>query len=142
VSWRHLGFSYYTRLPAGREYAQLLRDLNSFDPPEPLDPASELVQTHGIARESELLLDANLLAEGSDYCELGLTEVSPDARLLAYSVDLVGDEVYRLHFRDLGSGQDLEDEIERTYYGGAWSAGSDQFFYTVHDAAYRSFQVW
>ena len=30
----------------------------------------------------------------------------------------------------------------RTYYGGAWSSGSDHFFYTVHDDAYRPFQVW
>ena len=30
----------------------------------------------------------------------------------------------------------------RSYYGGAWSADSQWFFYTVHDAAYRPFQIW
>ena len=32
--------------------------------------------------------------------------------------------------------------VPRTYYGGAWSADSQWFFYTVHDQAYRPFQVW
>ena len=55
---------------------------------------------------------------------------------------MVGDEVYRLRFRDLDSGRDLDDEVPRSYYGGAWSADSQVFFYTVHDTAYRPFQVW
>ncbi len=93
-------------------------------------------------KSSQVLLDVNLLADDSGYLELGLTMVSPDSRLLAYSVDRAGDEVYQLRFRDLGTGQDLADEVPRSYYGGAWSAGSDYFFYTVHDDAYRPFQVW
>ena len=51
-----------------------------------------------------VVLDENELAGSSDYCATGLVEPSPDGRLLAYSVDLTGDEVYRLRFRDLGSG--------------------------------------
>ena len=126
VSWRHQSRYYYTLLPAGREYTQLLRD---FDLPE---------QTGA----GELLLDANLLTDDSGYLELGLTMVSPDERLLAYSVDRTGDEVYELRFRDLDSGEDLADSVARSYYGGAWSADSAYFFYTVHDEAYRPFQVW
>ncbi|MEJ7706865.1 MAG: hypothetical protein WKF82_05975 [Nocardioidaceae bacterium] len=74
--------------------------------------------------------------------EIGLSLVSPDERLLAYSVDITGDEVYGLRFRDLESGIDLDDVVPRTYYSGAWSADSTTFFYTVHDAAYRPCQVW
>ena len=91
---------------------------------------------------ARLLLDANVLADDSGYVELGLTLVSPDDRLLAYSVDRAGDEVYRLRFRDLDTGEDLADEVPRSYYGGAWSADSAHFFYTVHDDAYRPYQVW
>ena len=32
--------------------------------------------------------------------------------------------------------------VARSYYGGAWSADSPSFFYTVHDEAYRPHQVW
>lgn len=91
---------------------------------------------------SDVLLDVSGLAAGDDYLELGLTLVSPDEDLLAYSVDTDGDEVYRLRFRDLRTGEDLPDEVPRTYYGAAWSADSQSFFYTVHDAAYRPCQVW
>ncbi len=69
-------------------------------------------------------------------------QVSPDGSLLAYSFDRKGDEVYTLRFRDTGTGRDLADEVPRSYYGGAWSAGSEVFFYTVHDPAYRPHQVW
>lgn len=124
VSWSSHGYSYNTVLPAGREFAQLLRRRNDGE------------------SGAEVMLDVNELADASGYVELGLWAVSPDQRLLAYSVDRTGDEVYRLHFRDLVTGQDLADEIPRTYYGGAWSAASDQFFYTVHDDAYRPFQIW
>ena len=141
VSWRHRDFSYYTRVPTGRDYPQLLRDLHSPGAAEPSDPSTQTAPSHGFG-SPQVLLDVNDLAESSAYVELGLTKVSPDDRLLAYSVDLLGDEVYRLRFVDLTTGDDLEDEIPRSYYGGAWSAGSDHFLYTVHDDLYRPWQVW
>ena len=140
VSWARHGFSYYTEVPPGREYARLLRDFDLPSPsgrPDPQETGTPTTET-----TSQLLLDANTLADDSGYLELGLTLVSPDDRLLAYSVDRTGDEVYELRFRDLGSGEDLPDRIARSYYGGAWSADAAHFFYTVHDAAYRPFQVW
>ncbi len=126
VSWPQHGYSYYTVLPAGREYIQLLR--RPGDAPE--------------GEPDQLLLDVNELAGAADYVDLGLWCVSPDGQLLAYSVDFEGDEVYELRFRDLGTGADLEDVVPRSYYGGAWSADSAYFFYTVHDDKYRPWQVW
>lgn len=123
VSWQLHGCSYYTVMPAGREHPQLVREKHD---------------SEGV----EVLLDVNDLADDSGYVELGLEVVSPDGRLLAYSVDRTGDEVYELRFRDLATGADLPEVAPRTYYGGAWSSGSDHFFYTVHDEAYRPFQVW
>ncbi len=91
---------------------------------------------------AEVLLDVNDLVDESGYVELGLSLVSPDQNLLAYSVDRTGDEVYELRWRDLETGEDLPDLVPRSYYGGAWTAGSDHFFYTVHDDMYRPHQVW
>ena len=124
VSYARSQFVYYTRTPAGGEYQQLWR-------------GGDL-----------LLLDPATLKGESAYIEVGVSLVSPDERLLAYSVDRTGDEVYTLRFRDLetaspdGEPVDLADEIPRSYYGGAWSADSTTFFYTVHDEAYRPYQVW
>jgi oligopeptidase B len=126
ISWPQHGYSYYTLLPAGREYAQLLRRRDAAPP----------------GSTPELLLDVNELAGAGDYVELGLWRVSPDSSVMAWSVDFDGDEVYELRFRDLSSGRDLEDVVPRAAYGGAWSADSAYFFYTVHDQMWRQHQVW
>src|SRR5262249_22220603 len=126
ISWPQHAYSYYTVLPEGREYAQLLRRRHD----APVDSAPEL------------MLDANLLAGESGYVDLGLWKVSPDASMLAYSVDLTGDEIYELRFRELSSGAELTDVVPRSAYGGAWSADSTYFFYTVHDPMWRQDQVW
>ena len=126
VSWPQHGYSYRTVLPAGREYVQLLRRRDRTDADEP----------------DEQLLDVNDFASDGSYVDLGLWSVSPDASLLAYSVDFDGDEVYELRFRDLASGRDLADVVPRTAPGGAWSADSSYFFYLVHDELWRQHQVW
>jgi oligopeptidase B len=125
VRWRKGGFFCFTRFLPGQEYPQLRRT--------PVDDPQG---------EGEVLLDENQLAAGHDYQEIGLHSISPDGRLLAYSVDHEGDEVYELRFRDLSTGRDLGDVVEHTYYTGAWSADSSTFFYTVNDSLYRPYQVW
>ena len=123
VSWNRGECVYYTRVVAGKDYEQFLRDR-----------AGNFTE--------QVLLDGNLVAGDAKYFALGLREVSPNGKILAYSVDLEGDEVYALRFRDLDSGEDLPDLVARSYYGGAWSADSSTFFYVVHDDAYRPFQIW
>jgi oligopeptidase B len=127
VSWRQGGRSYFTRTLPGRQFEQFCWAGAGGAP-------------------AEVLLDENLLLDDSactgDYVALGVREVSPDGRLLAYSVDFDGDEVYQLRVRDLASGTDLPERIERTYYELAWAAGSRSFFYTVTDAVYRPYQIW
>jgi oligopeptidase B len=149
VSWRLKDRWYYTLRPAGSEFGQLMRELDLSSAGSVRIPSDAGASGDGIRRatghrtwgEPELLLDLDQLAEGSGYLELGLCLVSPDGDLLAYSFDRTGDEVYTLRFRDLRTGHDLPDEVPRSYYGGAWSAASDQLLYTVHDDASRPYQV-
>ncbi|MGI8699980.1 MAG: prolyl oligopeptidase family serine peptidase [Nocardioidaceae bacterium] len=137
VSFERSRFAYYTRTPAGSEYEQLWRGSSIRGPGE-----------GGTGSGDQLLLDPATLKGGSAYVQVGVSLVSPDERRLAYSVDTTGDEVYALRFRDLEPASpgeqphDLDDEILRSYYGGAWSADSQTFFYTVHDEAFRPYQVW
>ncbi len=90
----------------------------------------------------QVLLDSNELAADHEYFELGALDVSPSHRLLAYSTDVSGAEVYTMRIRDLTSGQDLPDIIERTHYGTAWSADDRYLFYTRADDAWRAYQIW
>lgn len=145
VSWQRARFSYYTRTVEGSEYAQLMRDLNPSEdgrPPDSVVESREATDSVRRPEDPQLLLDPADLAGGSAYVDLGLCIVSPDERLLAYSVDTTGAEVFELRFRDLATGHDLAGRVPRSYYGGAWSADSRFFFYTVHDAASRPHQVW
>jgi oligopeptidase B len=122
VSWRDGAFLYYTRMASGKQYRLFCRQSADGGP-------------------EETLLDENDLAAGSAYFALGVREVSPDGRLLAYSADTDGDEVYELRIRDLATGVDRSDVIARSYYGFAWSADSSAFLYVVHDDAYRPYRV-
>src|SRR5260370_15316928 len=90
----------------------------------------------------EVERDGNELAVGHDYFELGFVERSPDETTLAYAVDLTGDELHEVRFRDLSTGRDLEDVLSDVYYGSAWSADSRTFFYVRPDKAMRPYQVW
>jgi oligopeptidase B len=90
----------------------------------------------------QILLDANLAAEGHDYLQVGVFSVSPDHRLAAYSIDTDGSENYRLRIRDLATGEDLTEEIPGTYYSAAWSSDGRFLFYTTFDQAHRPDRVW
>ena len=143
--WRRLRFSYYNRHLTGSDYGQLVREIHGSETDLKQNPDLSTSSGDGNrtgAPEAQVLLDIGSLADDSGYLDLGLTVVSPDEDLLAYSVDTTGDEVFTLRFRDLSTGADLPDVVPRSYYGGAWSADSSWFFYTVHDEAYRPHQVW
>lgn len=120
--WRRGGLLYFTRSVEGEEYDRFYA----------VDPDGG---------DERLLLDPQHLAPGGGHVGLGLVEPSPDGRLLAYSVDLTGDEVFELRFRDVATGADLPDRIPRTFYSGAFSADGSTFFYTVPDATNRPDRV-
>ena len=118
------GYWTYTRTVEGQDYEIYCRRPGSLD-----------------ARE-QVLLDGNELAKDHDYFDLGFVEASPDQNLLAYAADYTGAELFKLRFRDLATGNDLEDVLHDVYYGAAWASDNQTFFYTKADKAMRPFQVW
>jgi oligopeptidase B len=117
-------YFYYARTEQGKAYSIQCRKRGGLDVAE------------------EVLLDANVLAEGQGYFRLGNFAVSPDHRLLAYSVDFEGDEAYIIHVKNLESGELLPDRIENTYYSLEWANDNRTFFYTVLDEAKRPYRVF
>lgn len=118
------GWWNYTRTVEGLDYEIYCRRHGSMDAPE------------------QVILDANELAKGHHYVEVGYVERSPDENLVAYAVDYNGSELHELRFRDLTTGADLVNVIHGVYYGAAWSADSQTFFYVKPDHAMRPYQVW
>ncbi|HEY7705460.1 MAG TPA: S9 family peptidase [Acidimicrobiia bacterium] len=90
----------------------------------------------------QVVLDENQLAGEHDFMAVGLVEVDPSHRLVAYSVDYSGDERFALRFREIEAATDLPGEIPDSYYEGAWSADSSTFFYMTVDAAVRPYRLW
>src|SRR6266550_13801 len=80
-------YFYYTRTEEGKQYSIYCRKLASLDAPE------------------EVLLDSNAMAEGHKYFQMGVFAPSPNHKLLAYSVDFSGDEVYTIRIKDLATGE-------------------------------------
>ena len=71
----------------------------------------------------EILLDENELARGHPFTQIGAMDVSPDGKLLAYTVDFTGFRQYTLHVKDLESGRLLRDTAPRVT-SIAWAADS------------------
>jgi oligopeptidase B len=91
--------------------------------------------------QEEVLLDQNELAEGLDFCRVGVFRVSPNHQLLAYSVDTNGSEQYVLYVKDLRTGERLAEAIPNTSYSAEWANDNETLFYTTLNEARRPFQL-
>jgi len=114
VPYRQGNHFYYTRTEEGKQYPIFCRKKGSLDAPE------------------EVLLDLNEMAKGQKFMSIGTFTPSDDGNLLAYSTDNNGYRQYTLHVKDLRTGQDLSENIERVNYV-AWATDNKTFFYVTED---------
>jgi len=115
VPYRKGAYYYYARTEEGKQYPIYARKRGGLDAPE------------------EVTLDLNALAAGHTYLGLGAYRVSDDGNLLAYSLDTTGYRQYTLHVKDLRSGKNLSESIERVddVY---WASDNTTLYYTTEDA--------
>lgn len=85
-----------------------------------------------------LILDETALAEGREYFKLGAFSVSPDGRLLAYSIDDNGSERFEVRITDLATGTMLPDVIPGTLSDLVWSADSTMLLYGLANENWRT----
>ena len=89
----------------------------------------------------EILLDADKLAKGKPYFDLGDTTHSPAHNLFTWSYDDLGSEYYTLRIRDLNSGQDLAEVIPETAGNAVFSKDEKYLFYTWMDENHRPCKI-
>ena len=129
---------YYGRSVEGKNYGISCR----VPVTEGADPwTAPVIPEEGAPEGEEILLDANELAEGTEFFAMGASTVSDSGNLLAYSVDTAGDERFSLVIKDLRTGELLSDRLEGIFYGATW-VGDDYIFYTTVDDAWRPDTVW
>ena len=124
VPSRFEGYYYYSRTEEGKQYSITARKKGSLDAAE------------------EVMLDQNEMAKGLKFFSLGGTSVSPDQKLLAYSTDVTGYREYTLKVRDLASGKDLPDTVEKIG-NTVWAEDGKTIFYSKQQPkTKRSYQIW
>ena len=107
------GYWYYTRYEEDKEYPIYCRKKGSLDNAE------------------EIMINVNEWAEGHDYYSLTGLSVSPNNRLLVFSVDTLSRRIYTINVKDLETGEILKDKIRGTEGYAAWANDSETFFYTT-----------
>ena len=117
-------YLYYTRTEAGGQYPIFCRKRGSPD------------------GEEEILLDQNPVATGHAYFRVGTMQVSPDHRLLAYSVDTSGAEEFTIVIKDLATDELLAESISGSSNRVAWANDSRTLFYSVLDQSRRPCKLY
>jgi len=116
-------YYYYTKTEAGKQYPILVRRKGSLTGPE------------------EVMLDENAAAGNAKYFRVGVSSVSPNDRLLAFTVDTMGNERYTLMVKDLTTGQILPDRVPMVNYSLEWADDNQTLFYGMGDSANRSYRI-
>lgn len=118
------GYWYIVRFEEGKEYPIFTRKFQTLENAE------------------EILLDANILAEGEKFFEVGSVAVSPDNKLMSFSSDNLGRRIYTIGFKNLETGEYLQDQIPNTTGKAAWANDNRHIFYIRKDKNLRAFQVF
>ena len=120
------GYWYYTRYEAGKDYAFNCRK-------------NESVET-GL---EEVLINGPALADGKEYWALGGLDVSEDNTILVYSEDIVSRRIYNASFRNIQTGEALNDKIEGIAGCPVWANDNKTLFYVIKDPkTLRECQIW
>jgi oligopeptidase B len=118
------GYYYFVRYEEGQEYPIYSRKKGSLDAPE------------------EVMLDANELAKPFSYYQIGGAAVSPGNKIVAFGEDTLSRRIYTIRFKNLETGEFLEDAIPNTTGGAVWANDNQTVFYSVKDASLRACKIF
>src|SRR5580700_5294143 len=90
---------------------------------------------------TETILDGDALAAGKPFFRIGATAHSPVHRLLAWSADDSGAELFSVRVRDIAGGFDLHDLVTETTGGIVWSLDGAALYYVRVDRHHRPVSV-
>ena len=118
-------WAYYRRFVPGGQYPVLCRRPSADD-----DGGNE-----------QILLDGDKAADGESFFSIGGAAHTPDHRLFASAVDRNGSEYCEIGITDLDAGEALSDTLPNAQGDMVWSADGGMLFYTVLDDNHRPSKV-
>lgn len=117
------GYYYYSRYEEGKEYPVYCRRKDNMDNPE------------------QILLDGNEMAKGHAFFDIGAYTISPDNRLIAYSVDTLSRRQYHIFIKEIETGTLFSEDIENTTGNMVWANDNETLFYSLKDESLRSCKI-
>lgn len=124
VPYKDNGYYYITRYEEGQEYPIYSRKLGSLE------------------AEEEVMLNVNELAKDYSFFNVGGRSVSPNNKILAYAEDTLSRRIYTIRFKNLETGEMLEDVIPNNTGGAVWANDNEHVFYSVKDETLRPVKVF
>jgi oligopeptidase B len=115
VPYKKKGYFYYTRTVPETEYYLVCRKKGTLE------------------AEEEIMLDVNKMGQGHEYFALGGSSVSPDNKMVAFGVDTVSRRKYTVYFKNLVTGEILDDAIPLTTGRVTWANDNKTIFYVLKD---------
>jgi len=134
-------WEYYTEYEKGAQHPRYMRKGRT---PPYLDASTGIVVTAQRVppKPPQVLLDADALAEGKAYSEVGAASHSPDHKLFGYAEDAQGSEFYKIYVKDLESGALLGAPVESAYGDFTFSPDSQWLFWTHRDSEGRPDKIF
>jgi oligopeptidase B len=117
-------FEYFSRYELGAQHPRHLR------------------RPRGTDGREELLLDEEARGKPHAYYSVGAASHAPDHQLYAWAEDIQGSEYYRIHVRDLATGEELAHVIENTTGDFCFSPDSAWLFWIWRDENARPSKVF
>ncbi|MCD4793152.1 MAG: S9 family peptidase [Bacteroidales bacterium] len=125
VPYKDNGYYYYHRYEDGKEHPIYCRKKNDLN------------------NREEVLLDVNEMSEGYPYFHISDFSISDNNKFMAFSVDTLGNLKYELRFKDLETGEVLNDRISDTDGESEWASDNKTVFYIKKDeTTHREYQLW
>ena len=115
VPFRLGDFWYYIRYEEGKEYALYCRKEKSLTNPE------------------SIMVDGNELARGHEYFSLGNWAVSPGQDILAYAIDTQGRRIFTIGFKNLTTGETIDECIPMVTGNMEWGNDNRTLIYSRQD---------
>jgi oligopeptidase B len=115
VPYKSNGYYYITNYVKGGQYPIYSRKKGNLNAPE------------------KIIFNVNKMAEKYDYYALGSFRVSPDNKMVAYSVDTVSRRQYDIQIKNLETGKVYPEVIKNTTGSATWANDNKTLFYTHKD---------
>jgi len=125
VPYESNGYWYYARYEDGKDYPIYCRKKESLEADE------------------EIILEVNVLAEEHAYYAVGGLSISMDNKMLCFGVDNISRRIYTLYFKNLETGELLEENIENTTGGATWANDNKTLFFTqMEEETLRAYKIF